>query len=222
MRRIVVGAQISIDGVMQSPGGRSEDPTKGFAFGGWAMPYDDDVFGEEIMKLFASYELLLGRKTYEIFAAYWPYYDENADDGGIASSFSRVTKHVVSRSGDVDPTWQGSSLLRGIDEVRRLKEGDGPDLVVQGSTMLVQALFAADLVDRLSLFIVPVVLGGGKRLFVDGATPHAFTLTGSRTSSTGVVIAHYERAGAVKISDALLTSPSDREVARQQRLQREG
>lgn len=222
MRRIVVGAQISIDGVMQSPGGRSEDPTKGFAFGGWAMPYDDDVFGEEIMKLFASYELLLGRKTYEIFAAYWPYYDENADDGGIASSFSRVTKHVVSRSGDVDLTWQGSSLLRGIDEVRRLKEGDGPDLVVQGSTMLVQALFAADLVDQLSLFIVPVVLGGGKRLFVDGATPHAFTLTGSRTSSTGVVIAHYERAGAVKISDALLTSPSDREVARQQRLQREG
>ena len=222
MRKIIVGAQVSLDGVMQSPGGASEDPSGGFAFGGWAMPWGDDVFGEEIMRLFGNFDLLLGRKTYEIFAAYWPFYDQSADDGGIATEFDRVTKYVVSGSGDVDTSWQSSALLRSLDDVRRLKAQDGPDLVTQGSTALVQALMAADLVDAISVFTIPVVLGSGKRLFADGTAPHAFKLTGSRVSTTGVVIGHYERDGDVKMVDAMLVTPNARELARQQRLQREG
>ena len=223
MRKIVVGAMVSLDGVMQAPGGPSEDPTKGFKFGGWVMPYFDEVFGEEVDRMLnANCDLLLGRKTYEIFAAYWPYYDETAPDGGIAKLFKRIKKYVVSRSGEVDTRWQGSVLLRDIEEVRRLQAGDGPDLVTQGSTELVHALLANDLVDAMSLFTVPVVLGGGKKLFADGSAPHSFTLTSSRVSSTGLVIAHYERAGEIKIGDTALDTPSDAERARQTRMQREG
>ena len=109
MRKIIVGAQVSIDGVMQAPGGPTEDPTRGFKFGGWVMPYFDPVFGEEIDRVFKEkFDLLLGRKTYEIFAAYWPYYDETAPHGGIAKLFKTIKKYVVSRSGDVDTRWQGS------------------------------------------------------------------------------------------------------------------
>src|ERR1043166_4166419 len=111
MRKIVVGAQVSIDGVMQAPGAPEEDPTNGFQFGGWAMPYFDEVGGEEIGRLFENFDLLLGRKTYEIFAAYWPYYDESGPAGDIATMFKKVKKYVVSRSGDVDTSWAGSVLL---------------------------------------------------------------------------------------------------------------
>jgi dihydrofolate reductase len=222
MRKVIVGAQVSIDGVMQAPGGPTEDPTGGFRFGGWSMPYVDEVFGEEIDRLFKSFDLLLGRKTYEIFAAFWPYYDENSEDGGIAKAFNEVTKYVVSRSGEVDTGWAGSVLLRDVAEVKRLKEKDGPNLVTQGSTELVHALLAADLVDAISIYTVPVVLGGGKKLFADGSAPHAFKLTGSRVSSNGLVVTHYERDGAVKIGNAAPGSPSERETARQKRMKREG
>jgi dihydrofolate reductase len=222
MRKILVGAQVSIDGVMQSPGGPTEDPSKGFKFGGWAMPYFDPVFGEEIERVLHDFDLLLGRKTYEIFAAYWPYYDKNASAGGIARLFDQVKKYVVSRSGEVDTSWAGSVLLRDIAEVKRLKQEDGPNLVTQGSTELVHALLANDLVDAISVFTVPVVLGGGKKLFADGSAPHAFKLTGSRISPNGLVIAHYERSGEVKVDDTALGSPSEREMARRERLQREG
>ena len=212
-----------MDGVMQAPGGPTEDPTKGFRFGGWVMPYFDQVFGEEIDRLFdEKFDLLLGRKTYEIFAAYWPYYDESAPHGGIAKLFRQIKKYVVSRSGDVDTSWAGSVLLRDIADVKRLREENGPNLVTQGSTELVHALLANDLVDGLSMFMVPVVLGGGKKLFADGSAPHAFKLTGSRVSSTGIVITHYERAGQVKVDDAALSTPSDAERARQARMKREG
>jgi dihydrofolate reductase len=223
MRKIVVGAMVSLDGVMQAPGGPWEDPTKGFQFGGWVMPYFDEVFGEEVDRVLnGNRDLLLGRKTYEIFAAYWPYYDEAAPDGGIARLFKRIRKYVVSRSGEVDTSWQGSVLLRDIEEVRRLREGDGPDLVTQGSTELVHALMANDLVDAISFFTVPVVLGGGKKLFADGSAPHSYSLTSSRVSGTGLVIAHYERAGGVRIGDTALETPSDAERARQARMKREG
>ena len=223
MRKIVVGAMVSLDGVMQAPGGPSEDPTKGFKFGGWVMPYFDEVFGEEVDRVLnENCDLLLGRKTYEIFAAHWPYYDETAPDGGIAKLFKRIKKYVVSRSGEVDTSWQGSVLLRDIAEVRRLREGDGPDLVTQGSTELVHALLANDLVDAMSLFTVPVVLGGGKKLFADGSAPHSYTLTSSRVSRTGLVIAHYERTDGIKIGDTALDTPSDAERARQARMKREG
>ena len=222
MRKIIVGAQVSMDGVMQAPGGPWEDPTKGFQFGGWVMPYFDKEFGEEIDRVFEEkFDLLLGRKTYEIFAGYWPYYDEDAPAGGIAKLFKDIKKYVVSRSGEVDTSWQGSVLLSGIDDVKRLKQEDGPNLVTQGSTELVHALLADDLVDAISIFTVPVVLGGGKKLFADGSAPHSFKLTSSRVLSNGIVIGHYERDGEVKIGDTELHSPSDREVARRERMKRE-
>jgi dihydrofolate reductase len=223
MRRIIVGAQVSMDGVMQAPGGPTEDPTKGFKFGGWAMPYFDPAFGEEIDRVFeGEFDLLLGRKTYEIFAAYWPYYDEGASHGGIAKLFNNIKKYAVSRSGKVDTSWAGSVLLRDLADVKRLKKEDGPNLVTQGSTELVHALLANDLVDAMSIFTVPVVLGGGKKLFADGSAPHSFTLTRSRVSPKGLIVGHYEREGEVKIGDAGLDSPSDREVARRERMKREG
>src|SRR5512144_2365682 len=214
MRKIIVGAQVSIDGVMQAPGGPTEDPTKGFKFGGWAMPYFDQEFGEELDHVFKKFDLLLGRKTYEIFAAYWPYYDEDASHGGIAKLFKDIKKYVVSRSGDGDTSWAGAVLLRDIADVKRLKQEDGPNLVTQGSTELVHALLAHDLVDAMSLFTAPVVLGGGKKLFADGSAPHSFRLTRSRVSPNGVIVGHYERDGGIRIGDAMRDSPSEREVAR--------
>jgi dihydrofolate reductase len=223
MRKIILGAMVSMDGVMQAPGGSTEDPTKGFKFGGWQMPYFDQEFGEELGYLFnKKFDLLLGRKTYEIFAAYWPYRHENAPHGGIAKLFREIQKYVVSRAGEVDTSWHGSVLLRDIADVRRLREEDGPNLVTQGSTELVHALLANDLVDAMSIFTVPVVLGGGKKLFADGSVPHSYNLSRSRVSSTGVMIAHYERGGEIKIVDAALDCPSKREIARQQRMKREG
>ena len=223
MRKIIVGAQVSMDGVMQAPGAPTEDPTKGFTFGGWAMRYFDQEFAEELDRLFKEkFDLLLGRKTYEIFAAYWPYYEERAPHGGIARLFNQIKKYVVSRSGDVDTSWAGSVLLRDIDDVKRLRQEDGPNLVTQGSTQLVHALLANDLVDGMTIFTAPVVLGSGKKLFADGSAPHAFKLTGSRVSSTGVMVAHYARAGEVKVDDTALASPSDAERARQARMKREG
>jgi dihydrofolate reductase len=222
MRKIIVGAQVSMDGVMQGPGQPTEDPTKGFKFGGWAMPYVDQAFGEELDRVFKEkFDLLLGRKTYEIFAAYWPYYDEDAPAGGIAKLFKEIKKYAVSRSGEVDTSWAGSVLLRDIADVKRLKQEDGPNLVTQGSTELVHALLANDLVDAMSIFTVPVVLGGGKKLFADGSAPHSFKLTGSRVSPNGLIIGHYERGGEIKIGDTALDSPSDREVARRERMKRE-
>jgi dihydrofolate reductase len=223
MRKIIVGAQVSIDGVMQAPGGPTEDPTKGFKFGGWAMPYFEREFGEEIDRLFKEkFDLLLGRKTYEIFAGYWPYYAEDAPHGSIARLFKDIKKYVVSRSGEVETSWAGSVLLRSIAEVKRLKQEDGPNLVTQGSTELVHALLANDLVDAFSIFTLPVVLGGGKRLFADGSAPHSFKLTRSRVTSTGLIVGHYERAGEIKTDDTALGSPSQREMARRERMKREG
>lgn len=223
MRKIVVGAMVSIDGVMQAPGGPTEDPTRGFKFGGWVSPYFDQVFGEEIDRLFdEKFDLLLGRKTYEIFAAYWPYYDVEAPDGGIAKLFNTIRKYVVSRSGEVDTSWKDSVLLRDLAEVKRLREEDGPNLVTQGSSDLVHALLANDLVDAMTLFTIPVVLGGGKKLFADGSAPHTYQLTGSRVSSTGLMVARYERDGGIKIGDTAMDSPSHAEIARQERMKREG
>src|SRR2546426_6765057 len=200
MRKIIVGAQVFMDGVMQAPGARTEDPTNGFNFGGWVMPYFDQEFGEELDRVFKEkFDLLLGRKTYEIFAAYWPYYEEGAPHGGIAKLFKDIKKYAVSRSGEVDTSWAGSVLLRDIADVKRLKQEDGPNLVTQGSTELVHALLANDLVDAMSIFTLPVGLGGGKKLFADGSAPHSFKLTSSRVSSTGVLIGHYERGGEVQV-----------------------
>ena len=222
MRRIIVGAQVSMDGVMQAPGGQAEDPTNGFKFGGWSMPYFDKTAGEEIDHLFSeSFALLLGRKTYEIFAAYWPCQDADSPNGDIATLFQRIRKYVVSSSGKVDTGWEGTVLLRNLDDVRRLKQENGPNLVTQGSTELVHSLLANDLVDGLSIYTVPVILGGGKKLFADGSAPHAFTLKRSRVSPNGLIVGHYDRDGQVRI-DKTPIDQSEREVARQERMKREG
>lgn len=222
MRKIIVGAQVSLDGVMQSPGGRTEDPTDGFALGGWAMPYFDAVAGEEIQNLFdGDFALLLGRKTYEIFAAFWPYQSQQGPDGWIAKRFDEITKVVVSRSGELDAGWARTQVVRSIEELAALRAGEGPPLVTQGSTELVHALFASDLVDELGVWTVPVVLGGGKKLFADGSTPHAFRLTSSRAAPSGMVVTRYERAGGVETTD-MQGEPSEREKARQARMKREG
>ena len=187
------------------------------------MPYFDREVGEELDRVFKEkFDLLLGRKTYEIFAAYWPYYEEDAPHGGIAKLFNDIKKYAVSRSSEVDTSWAGSVLLRDIADVKRLKQEDGPNLVTQGSTELVDALLANDLVDAMSIFTVPVVLGGGKKLFADGSAPHSFKLTRSRVTPNGLIVGHYEREGEIKIGDTTLDSPSEREIARQERMKREG
>jgi dihydrofolate reductase len=222
MRKIIVGAQVSIDGIMQAPGAPTEDPTKGFKFGGWSMPHFDQEAGEEIGRLFGEpFDLLLGRKTYEIFAAYWPYYDENAPHGGIAKRFNEIKKYVISASGEVDTSWRGSVLLRDIADIKRLGGQNGPNLLTQGSTELVHALLANDLVDAMAIFTIPVVLGGGKKLFADGSAPHAYKLTRSRVSGNGIMIGYYEPDGEVKFGPGF-KSPSKAEVARQERMKREG
>src|ERR1044072_3218345 len=222
MRKLIVGAQVSLDGVMQSPGGSTEDPTHGFALGGWSMPYFDKTGGEEIDHLFAeAFDLLLSRQPYDIFASFLPYQDLD-DTRGIPRMLNEARKYVVSRSGDVDTSWTGSVLLRDVAEVKRLKQEDGPNLITQGSTELVHALLADDLVDALSIFTVPVVLGGGKKLFADGSAPHSFELSSSRISPNGLIVGHYERDGEVETDDTALGSPSERELARRKRMKREG
>ncbi|MBA2780387.1 dihydrofolate reductase family protein [Billgrantia kenyensis] len=222
MRKVIVGAMVSLDGVMQAPGGPQEDPTGGFRYGGWVAPLADEVFGEEIGKLFEQpFDLLLGRKTYEVFAAHWPY-AANGPDDDIARTFNSITKYVATRKG-LALTWKGSVPLGdAAADVARLKQEEGSTLLTQGSTELVHTLLASDLVDEIHTFTFPVVLGSGKKLFGDGLAPAAFRLTAHRASPNGVVIAHYEREGAVQTGDFAMDPPTEAEVARREKLQREG
>ena len=221
MRKGIVGAMVSMDGVMQAPGGSEEDPTGGFKFGGWVAPYADvdPVFGEEIGKLFGpQFDLLLGRRTYDIFAAYWPFAEGGSYDD-IATAFNRVRKYVATRKG-ADLTWKGSVELRdGAKDVAKLKQEDGPALVTQGSTELVHSLLAAGLVDEIRTFTFPLLLGQGKRL----SEPRAFKLTHSAVSPNGVIHATYVRDGEVQTATVGgAQEPSSAELARREKLKREG
>jgi len=224
MRKVIVGAMVSMDGVMQAPGGPEEDPTRGFKFGGWVAPLGNDpVFGEELVKLFGErFDLLLGRRTYDIFAAYWPYAEGGPSDD-IAKTFNQITKYVASRKG-VDLTWKGSVALRNaIKDVAKLKQQDGPVLITQGSTELVHALLAAGLVDEIRMFTFPLLLGTGKRLFNDDGQPRAFKLTHSAVSPNGLIAATYVRDGEVKTATVGgEVEPSVVELARREKLKREG
>jgi dihydrofolate reductase len=195
MREIVVLSFISLDGVMQAPGGPDEDTSSGFRYGGWTVPYWDEVSGD-IMdeQLAVPFDLLLGRKTYDIFAGYWPQQDPST----VSTPLNTATKYVVSRSSPrLD--WAGSVLVEGdvVARLRELKQQDGPMLQVHGSGDLIQTLLANDLVDQLWLKVFPVTLGDGKRLFASGTIPAAFTLTSSTTSPSGVIIANLTRSGEV-------------------------
>jgi dihydrofolate reductase len=221
MRNVVAAAFVSLDGVMQAPGAPPEDPTGGFTLGGWLVPYMDEALGQYIGEGFSTpFDLLLGRKTYEIFAAHWPFMP---DGDPIKEAFNAVTKYVATRS-DMPLTWQNSVRLEGdaADAVRRLKQEDGPTLLTQGSSVLLQTLLAHDLVDELRVMTFPLILGPGKRLFGSGAAPAALNLADHRVSTTGVIMSAYERAGEVTVGSFELPNPSDAEIARRERLKREG
>lgn len=226
MRKVIVGAFVSMDGVMQAPGGPEEDPTGGFKYGGWVAPVadTDPVFGEEIGALFAQpYDLLLGRKTYEIFAAHWPYAEGGPDDE-IAKQFNRITKYVATRSGDVDTSWNKTVVLSDVaKDVAKLKKEDGPALITQGSTEVVHALLAAGLVDEIRVFTFPLLLGKGKRLFDATSQARAYKLTHSKVSPTGLIAATYAPAEEVEhMTIRGAENPSKAELARREKMKREG
>jgi dihydrofolate reductase len=218
MRQIIAATFTSLDGVMQAPGGPQEDPTGGFTLGGWTAPHFDEALGASLGEIFGRpFDLLLGRKTYDIFAAHWPYVTDPGDP--IASVFNRVTKFVASRSRP-RLTWHNSQLL-GADTVaslRALKAEDGPDLLVQGSSELLQTLWSNDLVDRFSVLIFPVLLGKGKRLFGAGAIPSGLTLVESQSYPTGVIVAVYKPSGEVKTGSFQLADPTEAELERRRNL----
>jgi len=218
MRRIIVSTFTSLDGVMQAPGGPQEDPIGGFAFGGWTFPHFDPALGAAMGEIFGRpFDLLLGRKTYDIFAAHWPYVADPNDP--IAGLFNKVTKYVASRSSPA-LIWQNSRLL-GRDIVvalKKLKGEDGPDLLVQGSSDLLQTLWKHGLIDELCVLIFPLVLGKGKRLFGDGAVPAGLKLIKSKSYPTGVIVATYQPDGAVKTGTFAADKPSAPELERRRNL----
>ncbi|MER9874900.1 dihydrofolate reductase family protein [Mesorhizobium sp. M0195] len=212
MRKIIAATFVSLDGVMQAPGGPQEDPVGGFKFGGWTFHYWDDVMGAAMGETFSKpFALLLGRKTYDIFAAHWPYQKNDP----IADSFNAVTKYVATHRPDT-LSWQNSRPLGSdiVATLRRMKQDDGPDLLIQGSSELIQTLLANDLIDEISLLIFPLVLGKGKKLFGSGAIPAAFKLTRSQASTTGVLMASYERSGEIKTGSFVPEQPSEAEIER--------
>jgi len=191
MRKIIVLSMITLDGVMQAPGGSKEDASKGFKYGGWTAPYADDVSGEVWKKEMEPADLLLGRKTFKIFASYWPGHADNWP--GI----NDVTKYVMSRTMKKSD-WKNSVFLSRLADIKKLKNSKGSDIKVWGSSRLIQLLLKNDLVDELWLNIYPLTLGKGKKLFSGGTIPAAFTLIESTVTPSGVIMANYKRAGAVK------------------------
>jgi dihydrofolate reductase len=195
MKKLIVLSFVTLDGVMQAPGGPTEDPGGGFTYGGWTVPYFDDflgkIMGEQMSRPF---DLLLGRKTFEIFASYWPHHE---DEG---PGINKATKYVASNTLTTHE-WSKSVFLKSnvlVDEIKKLKQQAGPDLQVHGSGNLIQTLLKHDLIDEFWLKIFPISLGTGKRLFAEGTIPAAFKVSESKLSPNGVIVANYERAGEVK------------------------
>jgi dihydrofolate reductase len=217
MRKVIAAIFVSMDGVLQSPGAPEEDPSGGFELGGWMVPFwDDQLAGFMSEAMGEDYDLLLGRRTYEMMAAFWEY-----AEGEFARKLNAANKYVVARP-DAPLTWTGSQRLEGdaAEAVAALKKTQGRPLVIQGSRKLIQPLLAADLIDEITTLVIPVVLGSGKRLFEDGARPRAWTLTKTRHSPKGVVVNTYARAGDVPIASHTV-EPSKAELARRGRLARE-
>jgi len=221
MRKLIASTFVSLDGVMQAPGGPEEDPTGGFAFGGWVFSHWDDRLANDMKGLDGKdRELVLGRRTYEIFEAYWPY---QAADNPIAKSLNAARKHVASRTLTKPLQWNNSTLLDGevTEAVAALKAGEGLDLQIIGSGNLIQALRAASLIDEYNVWTFPVVLGRGKRLFETDTKPGALRLVESRVSSTGVVMSTYVPAGDVAAGSFVQDEPSAKEIDRRAKLARE-
>ena len=198
MRNLVVLSFMTLDGVMQAPGGSEEDTSDGFKYGGWSFPFFDEFMGNVMgIQMGHPFELLLGRKTYDIFAGYWPFADPEKDPG--AKELNDARKYVVTRSME-KADWNNSLIIKGDvpGEIRKLKEKDGPEIQVHGSSNLIQTLWKHNLVDELWLKTFPVVVGSGKRLFADGSFAGGFELIESKTSPAGVIIANYRRKGEVR------------------------
>lgn len=191
MRKIIVLSFITLDGVMQAPGGPEEDTSLGFEYGGWSAPYFDDASGKEMQKQMEPSDMLLGRKTYDIFAGYWP---QHAD---AWPGVNEVTKYVLSNTMD-SSDWENTVFLKSLADIEKLRNSEGGDIKVWGSGELIQLLLKNDLVDELWLKIYPLTLGKGKKLFDGGTIPAAFTLTESAITSSGVIFANYKRAGEVR------------------------
>jgi dihydrofolate reductase len=216
MRKIIAGVFQSLDGVMQAPGAPEEDPTGGFTLGGWSATLWDEVLDQQMGGVLGGdFDLLLGRNTYDIFAAYWPF--QHGDP--IGEKFDAVTKYVVTSS-TAPLGWANSVAINGdaAAGIARVKASEGPDLLIQGSTKLYPALLEAGLIDRLFLMTFPLVLGGGKRLFADGVKPGALKLVESTVSTSGVIIATYEPAGPVQIGSFATNEPSALEIARRKKM----
>ena len=217
MRKVLAAAFVSLDGVMQAPGGPQEDPTGGFRFGGWVAPFWAEDMGPFEQLIMGEYDLLLGKRTYDIFSAYWPYHL----DDPIGALFERIDKYVLTHS-DEPLSWQNSRKLSGetaASAVAELKRSEGRDLLIQGSSTLYPPLLSAGLIDRLVLLTFPVVLGQGKRIFDGSQAPGAMKLTDHFVSSKGVVIASYEPAGEVPTGDFGPDDPSAEERARREKIQ---
>jgi dihydrofolate reductase len=218
MRKLVVNTFVSLDGVMQAPGGPEEDPTGGFDHGGWSVSFWDDKMMQSMTEFMGKpFDLILGRKTYEIFAAHWPHTDQPG-----AAELNRATKYVASRTLDT-LEWENSELLEGDvgEAVARLKEGEGPELQVHGSSNLLQTLLREGLIDQFRVWTFPVVLGKGKRLFGESAPPVALKIVDSQVSTTGVVMATYEPAGEIPKGSFALEEPTEAEVRRREGLSEE-
>ena len=213
MRKIIGAAFVSLDGVMQGPGGPTEDPTGGFRFSGWLPPVRDESIEDKIGEVFGRpFDLLLGRRTYDIFAAYWPYAGD--DMAAIRDPFNDCTKYVVAH-GDQPLVWANSERIDGLEALRGIKQSDGPDLVIQGSSTLYPQLLEASLLDELTLMISPVILGQGKRLFGEATPPRTLAMTDHRVSEGGNIIATYRPVGPVETGSYAVGKPSEREQARQ-------
>jgi dihydrofolate reductase len=221
MRKLIVLSFISLDGVMQAPGGPEEDPTGGFKHEAWVFGYFDDFLLKVMVKQMSKpFDLLLGRITYEIFAAYWPY--ANTSENPFAARINNAKKYVASKK-LTKLDWNNSELIKGDiwNEIKKIKEQDGPEIQVHGSGNLIQMLLKHDLVDELWLKVFPITLGAGKRLFAEGTIPAGFKLLESEILPSGVIIASYERAGEVKTGSLGLETPSEAELARRKRLKEE-
>ncbi|NGM88738.1 dihydrofolate reductase [Parapusillimonas sp. SGNA-6] len=217
MRRLIASTFVSLDGVMQGPGGPDEDPTGGFAFGGWTFNYWDDDMDVSASGLDGKdRELVLGRKTYEIFEAYWPY---QPDDNPIARSLNAAKKHVASRTLTA-LDWNNSTLLHGdvASAIANLKTQPGLDLQIIGSGNLIQTLHAATLIDEYNVWTFPLVLGRGKRLFEDTSRPLALRLVRSKVSGTGVVMSTYVPDGDIRPGSFVSTEPSEKELVRRRKM----
>jgi dihydrofolate reductase len=214
MRKLAVNTFVSLDGVMQAPGGPEEDPTGGFTHGGWSVNYWDDEMMGRVAEA-DPYELLLGRGTYEIFAAHWPYVTDDA----IADRLNGTRKHVASTTLE-QTQWNNSTLITGdvAEYVATLKSQDGPEIQVHGSPGLIQTLLEHDLIDEFRIWIFPLVIGTGKRLFGDGTIPAGLKLVDSKVSKTGVTINTYERAGEINPGSMEFDEPTEAEIERRRRL----